>query len=185
MSFEIAFAKTVLGHEGAYSDHPADRGGETFYGIARRRHQGWEGWPILDSYSLAEKQALTLDDDLELAELVTEFYHACFWQPLNLSAIKSAKLTSELFDSAVNVGVNRAGRWLQRAINLIDTDARLAFDGVIGPATLAALERVYHRHGDAALLKLLNLQQGQHYIRLVDRDPSQAIFLRGWLTRVW
>jgi lysozyme family protein len=184
-AFSIAFAKTVLGNEGPYSDHPADRGGETFYGIARRYHQGWEGWPILDSYSLDQKKQLSLDDDLELAELVTEFYHACFWQPLHLCAIDSARLCCELFDSGVNVGTARVGRWLQESINLLSDNTALICDGVIGQVTLGALDIVRRRYSDEPLLKLLNLKQGQHYINLCEHDPAQKVFLRGWLGRVW
>ncbi len=183
MMFETAFTKTVLGHEGAYSNHPTDRGGETFYGISRKYHPGWPGWPVLDSYSQDDKQNLRLSHSLELADLVTDFYFNTFWQPLGLSDINSAKLTGEVFDSAVNMGTSRAAKWLQLACNYM-SDNKLTLDGNIGPKTVAAVNHCMTKYGDDELLKILNGLQLIHYLDLVDRDPSQKVFLRGWLKRV-
>ncbi len=183
MRFEIAFQKTVIGHEGAYSNHPSDHGGETFYGISRKFHPSWSGWAIIDSYPLDEKQSLRLGHNLELAELVTEFYFETFWQPLHLSEINSSKVCCELFDSGVNAGVERVSRWLQMAVNLTGFTT-LVVDGVIGPKTVSAVNGAMLRYGDDLLHKIMNGLQFEHYHALVERDPSQKVFLRGWLSRV-
>src|SRR3712207_6059069 len=46
-SFDIALERT-LEFEGWYSKHPADPGGETYRGIARRHHPSWPGWALID-----------------------------------------------------------------------------------------------------------------------------------------
>ena len=40
--------KATMGHEGGYVDDPADKGGETYKGIARRYNPGWGGWKQID-----------------------------------------------------------------------------------------------------------------------------------------
>ena len=46
--FEPAFEKTMK-FEGGYANNPADRGGETYRGIARKIWPGWNGWPLVDA----------------------------------------------------------------------------------------------------------------------------------------
>ena len=92
---------TVLKHEGGYSDHVADRGGKTRYGIIEsvaRRH-GYEG--------------AMRDLPLEKAK---EIYRIDYWDENRLEDIASVnyELALEVFDTGVNVGTARVARWLQR-----------------------------------------------------------------------
>ena len=41
--FKVAFAKTIR-FEGGYVNHKADKGGETYKGIARNFWPKWKGW---------------------------------------------------------------------------------------------------------------------------------------------
>lgn len=38
----------VMGNEGGYANNPADSGGETYKGIARKFHPAWPGWKMVD-----------------------------------------------------------------------------------------------------------------------------------------
>jgi len=180
-----AFRLSLLGmlvKEGGYSNNPADRGGETFCGISRRYHPDWPGWPVIDATPAAERDKLTNDPDM--GQVVAAFYHAEYWQPLRLDEIRSEAVASELFDSAVNVGKGRAARWLQHAVNLLSS-RQIAEDGAVGPVTIAAANAVIKDYGGRPLLTTLNGLQFEHYHRLVEADPSQRVFFRGWLSRVW
>jgi lysozyme family protein len=114
MNFDQAF-DALLKHEGGYSDHAADPGGKTRYGIteAVAREVGYRG----------EMRELPL-------ELAQRIYRERYWE-----AVKADQLPSTVrylvFDAAVNSGVGQAARWLQRAVKVKD-------DGVIGPMTLMA-----------------------------------------------
>jgi lysozyme family protein len=114
MNFDQAF-DALLKHEGGYSDHAADPGGKTRYGIteAVAREVGYRG----------EMRELPL-------ELAQRIYRERYWD-----AVKADQLPSTVrylvFDAAVNSGVGQAARWLQRAVKVKD-------DGVIGPMTLMA-----------------------------------------------
>jgi len=117
MNFDQAF-DTLLEHEGGYSDHAADPGGKTRYGIteAVARANGYTG----DMRELP----------LEAARLI---YRAAYWDAVRADELPDA-VRYAVFDGAVNSGVRQSVRWLQRAVDATD-------DGILGPATLRAVLR--------------------------------------------
>jgi len=77
------------------------------------------------------------------------------------------------FDGNVNNGVNQSAKFLQRSIGVVA-------DGSIGPATLAAI-------ANADPINVCNLicnQRAIFYNDIVSRNPSQSIYLNGWLRRI-
>ena len=114
MEFEKAFDK-LLGHEGGYSDHAADPGGKTRFGIteAVARENGYQG----DMRELP----------LALAKTI---YRRKYWDAVRADELPDA-VRYPVFDAAVNSGPGQAVRWLQRALGVAD-------DGRIGPVTLGA-----------------------------------------------
>jgi len=124
MTFDEAF-DVLLRFEGGYSDHAADPGGRTRYGIteAVARAHGYGG----------DMRDLPLD----VAKVI---YRTDYWQAVRADDLPEA-LRYAVFDGAVNSGVGQSVRWLQRAAGVAD-------DGVIGPVTLAAV-----RAGNAGHIK--------------------------------
>ena len=108
MTFDECFAK-LIGHEGELSNHPADKGGMTKYGISQR------AYPALDI------AALTLDT-------AKEIYRRDYWSRAQCDRLPPA-LAFQVFDGAVNSGIGNSIRWLQEA-------GGVAVDGVVGPLTL-------------------------------------------------
>lgn len=77
------------------------------------------------------------------------------------------------FDGCVNHGIGRANKFLQRAVGAVE-------DGQIGPATLRAINSM-----DAEILiKRLSKIRADFYNAIVQRDPSQQMFLKGWMRRI-
>lgn len=111
-AFDSAFTR-VLGNEGGYVFNPADPGGETNWGISTR------SYPNTDIKNLTRDQA-------------RDIYFQDFWLPLNGDSI-AAGVGFQLFDFAVNSGIQTAVRAYQRALNVAD-------DGHFGPASLAAAQ---------------------------------------------
>ena len=101
----------ILAEEGGLSDHPADPGGLTNYGISKR------------SYPTLDIAGLTLDDAKAL-------YRRDYWQPLHGDQLPDG-LDLLLLDCAVNQGPVTAIKLLQRTLRIRD-------DGLIGPETLTA-----------------------------------------------
>ena len=114
MNFDEAFTK-LLGHEGGYSNHPADKGGETMWGItiAVARADGYKG--------------AMRNMPVDFAKGV---YKRSYWDAVHADKLP-AKARYAVFDAAVNSGVSRAKKWLQQALGV-------AQDGQIGAKTLAA-----------------------------------------------
>lgn len=165
----------LFSHEGGFSDHPADTGGATRWGITQRvaRGHGWRG-----SMSKLPKS------------LAIAIYRRDYWDALSLDAITelSPGVAIELFEQGVNMGTGRAAEHLQRVLNALNRQARdyrdIAVDGDVGPGTLRALDSCIKKRGDRNLLAALNALQGAFYIRLAERRESQESFLNGWLNRV-
>ena len=112
MDFDAAFER-LIGHEGGYSNHPSDPGGETKFGISRRSYPG------------EDIEHLTL-------ERAKEIYRRDFWGPAGCDVVPDC-IKFDLFDTAVNSGVVTAIKLLQRA-------AGSDRDGKLGPRTLMAAQ---------------------------------------------
>ena len=166
---------TVLDREGGYVNHPADRGGETRFGItaAVARANGYDG-PMC-SFPVERARAL---------------YRRLYWEAPRFDAIAehAPGLAAELFDSGVNMGPAVAAAFLQRALNALNRGASdypdIATDGHVGPQTLAALDGYFARRGAAGetvLLKAIEALQGERYVALAEGRPANEAFLYGWL----
>lgn len=174
-NFELAFEKTSA-HEGGYANNPRDRGGETYRGIARNFWPGWKGWQEVDALKAAGKTGSAIKSK-KLDSLVVDFYTDNFWRPCGCDKMDGQALASEVFDTAVNMGVKISVRMLQEALVILGEN--VAIDGAIGPKTLAAANQV----NQEILVRILNLLQGSRYLDIVRRDPTQRVFLLGWLRR--
>ena len=186
MSFEKAL-KHMLEFEGGYANDPADSGGETFKGISRRNWPQWAGWELIDKakadgFRTAKKINAAFADNSGMRDLVAEFYRANFWEPWERHGLPG-RLTEKLFDTAVNMGVSRAAKLLQTAINNMDPTIKLAVDGVIGPQTKGTVAAICLAAREAPLLAAYAKAQANHYRAIVKAKPSQAKFLKGWLRR--
>ena len=112
MNFDQAF-DILLKHEGGFSDHAADPGGKTRFGIteAVAREVGYRG----------DMRELPLD-------LAKRIYKDRYWDAVRAEELPEA-IRYAMFDAAVNSGPRQAILWLQRAVGAKD-------DGVIGPQTM-------------------------------------------------
>ena len=114
MNFDQAFTK-LLGAEGGYTCNPADKGGETKWGISKR------SYPNIDIKALTQEQAKSI-------------YMHDYWQPLQLELLP-VEVRYDLFDAAVNSGNRQAVKFLQKAAGVVD-------DGIIGTITLNACKNL-------------------------------------------
>ena len=165
----------VIDREGGYSNHPADRGGATCWGVteAVARADGYTG----EMRALPRARAVAI-------------YRQLYWTAPGLDrvAMLAPKIAAEVFDTGVNMGVAVAVAFLQRALNALNRGAShypdLAVDGRLGKSTLAALAALLaHRGagGETVLLKALEALQGERYVALAERRPANEAFLYGWL----
>ncbi len=148
----------VLKEEGGYTLDPNDTGGETNFGISKRRY------PNEDIKNMTEERA-------------RELYKKDFWQKLRCDELPSP-LAIAVFDAAVNQGESGAGRMLQVALQFKDTEAD-KIDGLVGEATVTAS----HKFGPN-LLRRFMAQRMARYIRTILNKPTQEVFCDNWSGRL-
>jgi len=93
------------------------------------------------------------------------------------SRIQDQDVATKVFDLAVNLGPPAAHRLLQTA--LLALGETVAVDGVFGPQTLAAANRV----DPERLLREIRAQAAVYYAQTVLITPSEQKFLLGWMRR--
>lgn len=186
-NFNIAY-KITKKREGGYNNDSDDIGGETFKGIARNYNPSWRGWRIIDNAKTETSFPKNLSNRLDLDKLVKSFYKSRYWDVNLLDACPSQNIANEMFDTGVNMGVSRAAKFLQRALNRLNKNGLiypdLVEDGKMGPNTLRALKASIKYKGDSYIYKLLNIYQGSHYDKYMNKNSTQEKFAIGWLDRV-
>lgn len=164
----------LIGREGKYSNNPSDRGGETMWGITVgvARAFGYAG-PMQNMPRTT-------------AELI---YTQRYWkQPgFDKVALIDEDIAEEMLDTGVNMGPAVAGKFLQRALNVLNQGEKLypnlAVDGGIGAMTINALNSfisVRGAGGRTVLLRMLNAQQSVRYMEIAEADARQEGFEYGW-----
>lgn len=142
--FDRAFEIT-LGQEGGVSTDKNDAAGDgsgrphTNFGITLKAVQDLDKdghllGHLRDAFDFDRDGDIDFDDvpgwTVETAKL---FYEQFYWTPLSPGSFSSA-IAITLFDAAVNMGKSAAIKTMQRAL-------RVAPDGVIGKATIAAANK--------------------------------------------
>lgn len=165
----------LIEREGGYSNHPADRGGATRWGIteAVARAAGYCG-------------AMTALP----REVARSIYRQRYWDGPGFGRVAevSARIAGELFDTGVNMGPAVACGFLVRALNGLNRGGRDYADvpasPVVDDGVMQALRAFMARRGAAGetvMLRALEAQQGARYLALAERRPANEAFLYGWL----
>lgn len=161
----------VLNHEGLLSDHPADPGGITKYGISLRFLQDLP--PELGdinhdgAVNSEDVRGLTIADALRL-------YRTQWWEPYLYDEFDSLPIAQKVFDYSVNMGPKMAHRILQRGLRACG--CVLPEDGILGPVTFRAAASV----SVEALLVGLRCEAAGFY-----RSLNKPEFIAGWLNRAY
>ena len=152
----VTSLETVLKHEGGYVDHPKDPGGRTNMGITQAVYEKYLNRTVTEE----EMKNIKIGD-------VRIIYKENYWDKVKGDDLPSG-VDFCVFDWAVNSGVSRASKALQKIIGA-------KADGVIGPNTLKAVESA-----DAeVIMQQLTEAREDFYKRLSTFDT----FGKGWLSR--
>lgn len=151
----------VIEAEGGFVNHPADRGGITNFGITKRTLGQWRGRNVrrIDIERLTKAEA---------REIIKHRYV----DVQGIHKLEDADLQAQVVDTSVHSGPVAAVKMLQKGI-------RAKQDGIIGPKTLAKIaakgvEEVHQR---------LVIERVKLLGNICVKDPSQNVFLKGWLAR--
>lgn len=160
--FGPIFDSTLL-KEGGYklTNNPADRGGMTYAGISRRWNPGWPGWAYVDR------------GETPPTPLVRTLYREKYWDPLRLDEVAHQRVADSLFEFGFVADPKVSAKLAQIVLGV-------APDGVIGPKTLAALNGM---SSPELFLARFVVAKIARYRDIVTKDPSQRVFLLGWINR--
>jgi lysozyme family protein len=151
----------VLGSEGGYGADPRDRGNWTTGRIGEGELKGTKYGISAMAYPHLDIQNLTLED-------AKAIYKTDYWDKIEGDHLPYG-VDLCTFDPAVNSGVSRGAKWLQRAVGV-------EADGDVGQATIEAVELA---DDDVTIDRMcddrLNFLKGL---------PSWRIYGKGWGTRV-
>lgn len=146
----------LLVHEGGFVDHPQDPGGMTNLGVTRKTLEDYLDRPVSED----EMRNLT-------PENVADLYKEKYWDKVKGDDLPSG-LDWSVFDWAVNSGPIRAAKAVQRAAGAED-------DGIIGPATLRAVNDMDVTY----MIRSMHRQRQVFYESL----KTFETFGRGWTRR--
>lgn len=165
----------IIEEEGGYVNHPKDPGGETKYGISKRR------FPNEDIKNLTKERA-------------KELYYKHYWLEAGLDKLEDElggtsdknggdKLLERILSHSILLGPDRAVRCLQRALRAnYETTTE---DGKVGPRVRAALGRAVAQNGSYCVLVAFKSECAGVYRILLERNPDNLVFIEGWLNRAY
>ena len=148
MTFENAFDRTI-GHEDGYVNNLNDPGGETKWGISKR------------SYPNLIIKELTREDAFNI-------YKRDFWNRIEANRL-SDSVAYQLFDFAINSGIETAIRYFQRSLDVAD-------DGYFGPISMAKMAIT----SETDMIMRLNAERLDFMTRLKNWPNAS----RGWARRI-
>jgi len=149
----------VLKWEGGWSDNPKDKGGATMMGItlATYRHFFGVGKTKEDLRNITREE-------------LEHIYRKGFWDVMKGDYFANQSLATYVFDWVVNSGVGTL-RKIQECCGLLA-------DGIIGSKSL----HVFNTKSKWCFDKIKE-RRIQFYNKIVENNPSQKVFLRGWSRR--
>jgi lysozyme family protein len=154
----------LLLEEGGWSNHPADTGGKTMYGVTQATY---------NAYRKATKKPQQTVRKITKAE-AREVYDTMYWREARCDRLPWP-ISYLVFDAAVNSGPKRGIEWMQAGLGV-------KVDGQVGPNTIAAAEACVNGYDGEKMYKIVDAR-ATFLARLVQNKPSQAAFLLGWWRR--
>ena len=167
MDFDKALT-LILKLEGGYVNDPADRGGATNFGVTQKNYDKWRTDNDLDP---REVKLISEDE-------VRTIYQVRYWQ-MSKADEMPWPVSLVHFDSYVQHRPRVASEILQRATNFVARD-QLRVDGIIGPLTIETARR----QDPKMLARSIIIERLFFYCRIVERDRTQAKFLKLWRPRM-
>jgi lysozyme family protein len=96
--------------------------------------------------------------------------------------VKSRRVARKLFDMSIQFGPARVIKWVQEELNgSAESTTPLKTDGSFGPKTLTVLNTI----PEEPMLSILGQLCENKYRAIAEKDPTQNVFLTGWLFRAW
>jgi len=172
----------VLQAEGGYVNHALDRGGRTNYGITQAVYETFIGRKLVGPTTDAlpgqpMSEAETVMRNMPLGNALT-IYKNSYWDKVGGDKIRKFAIAAIIFDQSVNRGVSAAVRQAQRVLS--SKGYAVIQDGVPRQETIDGLNTI----NESLFINSYLQESIIAYQTIVKNNPSQQVFLSGWLSRV-
>ena len=153
--------------EGGYVNHKADKGGPTNWGITINTLTAWRKKVVF----AIDVKNLTKDEAMQI-------YKTNYWDKVWLDKVPSTLICRMLFDQAVHRGPSTAIKNFQRAANATGV-AALSVDGKMNDKTLKSMQTINPIWLGFEYIKAIQ----DDYATIIMGNPTQVVFLAGWINR--
>lgn len=148
--------------EGGWSNNKYDKGKETMCGITLSTFRNFFG------------KDKTADDLKHITDEQWKYiFKSGYWDKCNADRIQNQSIANLLVDFAWGSGSKTAIKKIQKLLGV-------KVDGILGEITLSAINKADSKELFENLWKV----RKQFFISIVNNNPSQSIFLKGWLNRL-
>lgn len=161
------FVDKLLVLEGGFAILKNDKGGATKYGVTLQTWKEFghdkDGDGDID---VEDIKLLTVEDAKNIAKKI-------FWDYFKADQIKNQTIAEFICDWGYNSGRTTIAKKVQTLLGL-------KADGIFGPMTLNRINTL----DQGQLFNLLKLSRLDFVRKIVERDPTQERFYKGWVNRI-
>jgi lysozyme family protein len=122
------------------------------------------------NFGISKRSYPALDIKNLTREEAVQIYRRDFWK---YDDVLDQRVATKIFDASVNMGHSAIFLLQELVLQVVKPD------GLWGPVTLEAV----NRQDAQSLLTRFRAKLAEHYQSIVDNNPEEVEFLKGWLTR--
>ncbi len=165
-NFDV-YASKLLHLEGGYGNHAADKGGPTKYGVTLATWQQY-------GYDVDRDGKIDIEDIKKITEKDAKMIaKKIFWDYFKADQIHNQSLAEIIVDWGYASGRVNAAKKVQTILGV-------KTDGIPGSVTLKSI----NRPDSKSLFEKIKTARKAHIERIVEVDPTQQVFYKGWMNRI-
>jgi lysozyme family protein len=149
--------KEVLRREGGYVNHPNDRGGPTNFGITLKTLSAYR-----NGAKVTEEDVKNLSEAEAIAIYNKNYVIPAQAMLISLNLTEKDQFYNELLEVLFDMVVNH---------------------GILGTSAILAKCKSTWNKSPNYLFTLLVMQRATFYATIVKRNPTQSVFIEGWIKR--
>lgn len=151
--------------EGGYANHKDDHGGPTNMGVTIATYREYCRRHGKPEPGVGELKAIGRDT-------VIDILRTMYWNPCKGDRIANQSIANLVVGGCWGSGLGY--------IRVVQGVLGVMADGIVGERTLAAI----NGQPQQELFRRLWERRRKYFLDIVERDPSQRVFLKGWLNRL-
>lgn len=175
----------LLEREAPYDNDPDDPGEETVWGITKKDHPKDPIWKLVDELRGFPGFPGCVGASTAIKQAAIDHYKPNYWDKMRGDEIENQAVAEELFDTAVNCGIETGIGILERLLN--DGNRNQAdypdviADGRFDDTDMKHLSLLIAKRGAASVVKALNIFQGARYRDICEKGGKMEKYFWGWI----